>query len=81
VDILARNTTASMSRDTQLGLDFPSINFYDGPGLHVCARSRVSPSARDLNGASVCTPQGTTPSATSRLLPLHNHDITKTQKR
>src|SRR3954471_20676535 len=30
VDVLARNSTVTMSRDTQLGLDFPSINYYDG---------------------------------------------------
>ena len=34
VDVLSRNTTWTMSRDTQLGLDFPAINYYRRPGLH-----------------------------------------------
>jgi general L-amino acid transport system substrate-binding protein len=34
VDVLSRNSTATMSRDTQLGLDFPAINYFDGPSLH-----------------------------------------------
>jgi general L-amino acid transport system substrate-binding protein len=59
VDVLARTTTATMSRDTQLGLDFPAINYYDGQGFMVRMKLGVS-SARDLNGASVCTQQGTT---------------------
>jgi general L-amino acid transport system substrate-binding protein len=59
VDVLARNTTATMSRDTQLGLDFPTINYYDGQGFLVRKKLGVS-SAKELNGASVCTQQGTT---------------------
>ena len=59
VDILVRNSTWTMSRDTSLGLDFPSINYYDGQGFMVRKKLGVS-SAKDLNGASVCTQQGTT---------------------
>ena len=59
VDVLARNSTATMSRDTQLGLDFPAINYYDGQGFMVRKKLGVS-SAKELNGASVCTQQGTT---------------------
>jgi general L-amino acid transport system substrate-binding protein len=59
MDILARNTTATMSRDTQLGLDFPAINYYDGQGFMVRKKLGVS-SAKELNGKSVCTDQGTT---------------------
>ncbi|MEH3146597.1 MAG: amino acid ABC transporter substrate-binding protein [Methylobacterium frigidaeris] len=59
VDILARNTTWSMSRDTSLGLDFPAINFYDGQGFMVKKKLGVS-SAKQLDGASICTQQGTT---------------------
>jgi general L-amino acid transport system substrate-binding protein len=33
VDVLARNTTWTMSRDTTLGLDFAAVNYYDGQGL------------------------------------------------
>lgn len=59
IDLLARNSTATMSRDTQLGLDFPAINYYDGQGFLVNKKLGVS-SAKELNGASVCVQQGTT---------------------
>jgi general L-amino acid transport system substrate-binding protein len=59
VDVLSRNSTATMSRDTQLGLDFPVINYYDGQGFMVRKKLGVS-SAKELNGASICTQQGTT---------------------
>jgi general L-amino acid transport system substrate-binding protein len=59
VDVLARNSTATMSRDTLLGLDFPAINYFDGQGFMVRKKLGVS-SAKELNGASICTDQGTT---------------------
>jgi general L-amino acid transport system substrate-binding protein len=59
VDVLSRNSTWSMSRDTQLGLDFPAVTYYDGQGFMVRKKVGVS-SAKELNGASVCTQQGTT---------------------
>ena len=59
VDVLSRNSTATMSRDTQLGLDFPTINYFDGQGFMVRKKLGVS-SAKELNGASICTQQGTT---------------------
>jgi general L-amino acid transport system substrate-binding protein len=59
VDVLARNSTVTMSRDTQLGLEFPAINYFDGQGFMVRKKLGVS-SAKELNGASVCTQQGTT---------------------
>ena len=59
VDVLARNSTWTMSRDTQLGLEFPAVNYYDGQGFLVRKKLGVS-SAKELNGASVCTQQGTT---------------------
>ena len=59
VDVLVRNTTWTMSRDTQLGLDFTGVNYYDGQGFLVRKKLGVS-SAKELNGASVCTQQGTT---------------------
>jgi general L-amino acid transport system substrate-binding protein len=59
VDVLARNSTVTMSRDTQLGLDFPAINYFDGQGFMVRKKLGVS-SAKELNGASICTQQGTT---------------------
>jgi len=59
VDVLARNATVTMSRDTQLGLDFPAINYFDGQGFMV-RKSLGAASAKDLNGKSVCVDQGTT---------------------
>jgi general L-amino acid transport system substrate-binding protein len=59
VDVLARNTTWTMSRDAQLGLEFVGVNYYDGQGFLVRKSLGVS-SAKELNGASVCTQQGTT---------------------
>jgi general L-amino acid transport system substrate-binding protein len=59
VDVLSRNSTMTMSRDTQLGLDFPAINYFDGQGFMVRKKLGVA-SAKELNGASICTQQGTT---------------------
>jgi len=59
VDVLARNSTATMSRDTQLGLEFPAINYFDGQGFMVRKKPSVS-SAKELNGKSICTQQDTT---------------------
>ena len=35
IDILSRNTTWTMTRDTQLGLNFAGVNYYDGQGMMV----------------------------------------------
>jgi general L-amino acid transport system substrate-binding protein len=59
VDVLARNTTWTMSRNTTLGIDFAAVNFYDGQGFIVHKELKVS-SALELNGAAVCVQQGTT---------------------
>jgi len=59
VDVLARNSTWTMSRNTTLGIDFAAINFYDGQGFMVHKELKVS-SALELNGAAVCVQQGTT---------------------
>lgn len=59
VDILARNTTWTSSRDTSLGLNFAGVNYYDGQGFMVRKSLKVN-SALELNGASVCVQQGTT---------------------
>jgi general L-amino acid transport system substrate-binding protein len=59
VDILSRNTTWSLSRDTSLGFDFPAINFYDGQGFMVKRSAGVN-SARELDGATICVQPGTT---------------------
>ncbi len=59
IDVLSRNTTWTMSRDTQLGIDFAAVNFYDGQGFMVRKSLKVN-SALELNDASVCVQQGTT---------------------
>src|SRR5260221_13720734 len=58
VDLLARNTTITLSRDTQLGLNFAPPNFFDGQGFMVFKKLGVK-SAKELNGATVCVQPGT----------------------
>jgi len=59
VDVLSRNTTWTMSRDTELGLNFAGVTYYDGQGFMV-RKSLGVKSALELSGASVCTNTGTT---------------------
>src|SRR3569833_2784773 len=59
VDVLARNTTWTSSRDTSLGLNFTGVKYYDGQGFMVRKALKVN-SALERNGASVCVQQGTT---------------------
>lgn len=59
IDILSRNTTWTMTRDTSLGLNFVGINFYDGQGFMVTKKRNIK-SAKQLGGASVCVQPGTT---------------------
>jgi general L-amino acid transport system substrate-binding protein len=59
VDVLSRNTTWTLSRDTSLGLDFVAVSFYDGQGFMVPRKLNVK-SAKELNGATVCVQPGTT---------------------
>lgn len=59
IDLLSRNTTWTMSRDTQLGLNFAGVNYYDGQGFMIRTSMDIN-SALELSGASVCTNTGTT---------------------
>ena len=59
IDILSRVTTWSLSRDTSLGLNFGPTVFYDGQGFMVRKKDKISKIAQ-LNGATICTQQGTT---------------------
>src|SRR5215207_1332507 len=59
VDVLARNTTWTSSRDTSLGMNFTAVNYYDGQGFIVRKALKVN-SALELNDAAVCVQQGTT---------------------
>lgn len=59
IDILSRNSTYTLTRDSSLGLNFGPVVFYDGQGFMVRKSSKIK-SAKQLNGATVCTQQGTT---------------------
>ena len=59
VDMLARTTTYTLTRDTALGFDFTGVNYYDGQGFMVNKKLGVK-SAKELNGATVCVQPGTT---------------------
>ena len=59
IDLLARNTTWTFSRDTDLKMDFAGVNYYDGQGFMVRKDLGVS-SAKELNGATICIQTGTT---------------------
>src|SRR3979490_2552012 len=59
VDILSRNSTWSMSRETNYDLYFPAGAYYDGQGF-MLPRSRKIDSALDLNDSKVCVQSGTT---------------------
>src|SRR6195952_5566175 len=59
VDLLARNTTWTSSRDTQLGLNFTGVNYFDGQGFMVRKSLKLN-SALELGDAAVCVQQGTT---------------------
>jgi general L-amino acid transport system substrate-binding protein len=59
IDILSRNTTWTASRDTDTGLEFAPVIFYDGQGLMVKTNSNIK-SLDDLKNASICIQIGTT---------------------
>jgi general L-amino acid transport system substrate-binding protein len=59
VDMLARNTTWTFSRDVDLAFEFVGVNYYDGQGFMVPRDLGVS-SAMELDGATVCIQTGTT---------------------
>ena len=59
IDVLSRNTTWTLVRDTALGLNFAGVNYYDGQGFMVRKDLGVK-SAKELAGAAVCVNIGTT---------------------
>ncbi|BCH54561.1 amino acid ABC transporter substrate-binding protein [Agrobacterium vitis] len=59
VDVLTRNTTWTISRDTSLGFNFRTVNYYDGQGF-MAKKSLNVKSALELSGAAVCVQTGTT---------------------
>lgn len=59
VDVVFRNTTYTLNRDTAVGVDFGPTTFYDGGGMMVRKSSNVK-KLEDLNGATICVLTGTT---------------------
>ncbi|GGG64774.1 amino acid ABC transporter substrate-binding protein [Salipiger pallidus] len=59
IDVLARNTTWTFSRDNDLKFEFIGVNYYDGQGFMIPKSLGVS-SAKELDGATVCIQTGTT---------------------
>jgi general L-amino acid transport system substrate-binding protein len=58
VDILATNTTWTLTRDTAFGLTVVGTSYFDGQGFLVAQKTRVK-SRPDLNGLSICVQPGT----------------------
>ncbi len=59
VDVLARNTTFTLTRDASLGLSQTAVTYYDGQGFLVTTKSKIK-SAKQLKGQTVCVQSGTT---------------------
>jgi general L-amino acid transport system substrate-binding protein len=59
VDVLSRNTSWTLSRDTSVGLEFAPVVFYDGQGIMVKKESNIK-SLKDLKDKAICTQTGTT---------------------
>ncbi len=59
VDVLARNTTFSLTRDASLGLHQTAVTYYDGQGFMVPTKSKIK-DAKQLKGQTICVQSGTT---------------------
>lgn len=59
IDVLCRNTTQTLSRETKSGLNFVAVTYYDGQGFLISKKLGVK-SAKELDGATVCVLPGTT---------------------
>jgi general L-amino acid transport system substrate-binding protein len=59
IDVLTRNATQTLTRETALGLNFVHVNYYDGQGFLVPKKLGLK-SAKELDGATVCVLPGTT---------------------
>jgi general L-amino acid transport system substrate-binding protein len=59
IDVLARNTTWTLTRDASLGFHFTAVTYYDGQGFLVPKRLKLT-SPKQLKGAEICTQSGTT---------------------
>ena len=74
IDVLTRNTTWTMSRDTELGSDYAAVTFYDGQGIMVRESSGIQ-KLSDLRNKAVCVQEGST-SATNIVDYFENIGIT-----
>jgi general L-amino acid transport system substrate-binding protein len=59
IDVLTRNCTRTLGRETALGLNFVQVNYYDGQGFLISKKMGVQ-NAKELDGATVCVLPGTT---------------------
>lgn len=59
IDVLCRNTTQTLTRETTNGLNFAHVNYYDGQGFLVSKKLGIK-SAKEMDGATVCVLPGTT---------------------
>jgi len=59
IDVLCRNTTQTLTRETVNGLNFCHVNYYDGQGFLIPKKLGIK-SAKELGGATVCVLPGTT---------------------
>jgi general L-amino acid transport system substrate-binding protein len=59
IDVLCRNTTVTLTRETVNGLNFAHVNYYDGQGFLISKKKKIN-TAKKLKGATVCTLPGTT---------------------
>jgi len=59
IDVLCRNTTQTLTRETKNGLNFAHVNYYDGQGFLIPKKLGIK-SAKELGGATVCVLPGTT---------------------
>ena len=59
IDMLVRNSTITLQRDSGLGIQYTGVNFYDGQGFMVAKKSGVK-DLKELGGATICVAQGTT---------------------
>jgi len=59
IDVLCRNTTRTLTRETTNGLNFVQVNYYDGQGFLVPKKLGIK-SAGEMDGATVCVLPGTT---------------------
>jgi general L-amino acid transport system substrate-binding protein len=59
IDVLSRNSTWTMSRETELKLVFPAATYFDGQGFLI-RKTVPATSALELDNTRVCVQSGTT---------------------